>query len=111
MLGVLTALAMLGAPLRAVAPLPAPPQGTEDAVRDLLARVLPEAIPHISLGFGDCGSAKPCFRIQGGDSPGTVTITASSASELASGLGFYLRELCNVTIGWPRGGGSRLVAP
>eukprot|EP00927_Polykrikos_kofoidii_P006951 TRINITY_DN1282_c0_g2_i1.p1 TRINITY_DN1282_c0_g2~~TRINITY_DN1282_c0_g2_i1.p1 ORF type:complete len:848 (-),score=115.97 TRINITY_DN1282_c0_g2_i1:42-2261(-) len=37
-------------------------------------------------------------------------VAGSGAVEIAAGIGWYLRERCNVTIGWPRGGGSWLPA-
>jgi hypothetical protein len=44
----------------------------------------------------------PCFSITDGPSDTTV-ITGTGASELASGVGYYLREHCNMVIGWKRG--------
>jgi hypothetical protein len=38
-------------------------------------------------------------------------ITGTSASELTGGLGVYLREHCQMTFGWARGGGSRVFTP
>ena len=40
-----------------------------------------------------------------------VSITASAVSELAAGVGHYLRDVCNFTIEWPRGGGSNIFIP
>lgn len=40
-----------------------------------------------------------------------ILVTATTASELSAGVGWYLRERCNMTIGWPRGGGSRIRIP
>lgn len=40
-----------------------------------------------------------------------ILVTATTASELSAGVGWYLRHYCNMTIGWPRGGGSRIVIP
>lgn len=86
------------------------------AVYDLLDRVLPGARGHFTLALSDSACASdvppPCFRMQdeaGGT--GRVSIIASSASELTAALGVYLREWCNMTIGWPRGGGSHIFTP
>ena len=46
------------------------------------------------------------------DGPNCVTIPhphVTGANEISAGLGFYLREHCSMVIGWPRGGGSRIV--
>jgi len=43
-----------------------------------------------------------------------IIITATSASELSAGLGYYLKEYCNFTIEWATGGragGSNIVFP
>lgn len=41
----------------------------------------------------------------------SIAITASGVNELSAGLGVYLREVCNMTIGWERGGGSNVAVP
>eukprot|EP00756_Hemistasia_phaeocysticola_P064325 Hpha_TRINITY_DN7710_c0_g1::TRINITY_DN7710_c0_g1_i1::g.85521::m.85521/K01205/NAGLU; alpha-N-acetylglucosaminidase len=91
----------------------APPKGTVDAVYGIVDRVLGASQRnHFALSLGtDCGSVHPpCFSVSA--SEGVVTISAApTANELASGLGWYLREVANITIGWPRGGGSRVVVP
>eukprot|EP01065_Artemidia_motanka_P029639 TRINITY_DN35724_c0_g1_i1.p1 TRINITY_DN35724_c0_g1~~TRINITY_DN35724_c0_g1_i1.p1 ORF type:complete len:846 (+),score=277.66 TRINITY_DN35724_c0_g1_i1:58-2595(+) len=89
----------------------APPKGTVQAVYDLLDRVVPGQKQHFTLGFADnCTvEAAPCFSFSA--SGGAVTVTATGANELAAGIGFYMREHCNMTIGWPRGGGSNVVPP
>lgn len=80
--------------------------GTARAVEDLLNRRLPGAKAHftLSLDTSGCvgGVSPPCFSIEDGDD-GTTKITATGASELASGVGYYLREHCNMVIGWKRG--------
>jgi alpha-N-acetylglucosaminidase len=82
---------------------------------DLLDRLLgPDAKSHFDLGF--FGPAAPCsgycYTLQDSASaPNTVVIRATSISELTAGIGFYLREYCNMTIGWKRGGGSNLKVP
>jgi alpha-N-acetylglucosaminidase len=46
------------------------------------------------------------------DAPdGKVAIDGSTASELAYGVGLYFREICNMTIGWKWGGGSKVFIP
>eukprot|EP01062_Namystynia_karyoxenos_P074682 TRINITY_DN7162_c0_g1_i1.p1 TRINITY_DN7162_c0_g1~~TRINITY_DN7162_c0_g1_i1.p1 ORF type:complete len:853 (+),score=247.35 TRINITY_DN7162_c0_g1_i1:791-3349(+) len=91
---------------------PPPPKGTVDAVYQLIDRVLPGQREHFQLSFATdcpCGLAAPCFSVSA--TGGKVSVVATGANELAAGLGFYLREHCNMTIGWPRGGGSHLVIP
>ena len=81
--------------------------GTAQAVEDLLDRRLPGAKEHFTLSIDTSGCAgnvaPPCFSISDGDG-GTTMITATGASELASGVGYYMREYCNMVIGWKRGG-------
>ena len=84
------------------------------AVYALLERVLPGSSAHFALSLvPSCGASLPagaaCFAIS--DSGAQTAIAATSASELASGIGVYLRDHCNMTIGWPRGGGSSLFVP
>ena len=46
------------------------------------------------------------------DAPnGGISITAGDVSVLTAGVGHYLRDRANLTIGWPRGGGSRVEMP
>ena len=90
-----------------------PLQGDVGAVVSMVERVLPGAGLHFNLAFesGNCqGISPPCFEIKDEDD-GRVAITATSASELSAGVGHYLREVCNMTIGWPRGGGSNVFIP
>ena len=54
--------------------------------------------------------APPCFSISDA-SEGKIAITGTTASELGAGLGFYLREIANMTVGWKRGGGSNIFIP
>jgi Alpha-N-acetylglucosaminidase (NAGLU) N-terminal domain len=42
---------------------------------------------------------------------GLIRITGTTANELSAGVGWYLRHYCNMTIGWPRGGGSHITIP
>lgn len=88
-----------------------------DAVRSveqLLERVLPTAPRgQISLRITDSCQGlkvgKPCYQLS--DDGPKVLVSGTSANELSAGVGYYLRQYCNMTIGWERGGGSRLVIP
>eukprot|EP00750_Incisomonas_marina_P029224 INCI7077.3.p1 GENE.INCI7077.3~~INCI7077.3.p1 ORF type:complete len:931 (+),score=162.20 INCI7077.3:195-2987(+) len=46
-----------------------------------------------------------------GKAGASIAVTASGVNELSAGLGVYLREVCNMTIGWERGGGSNVAVP
>jgi len=89
------------------------PKGNAVAVGDLLDRVLPGSRKHFDLEIAtSCTGvqpSKPCFELA--DRDARVAIRATTASELAAAIGYYFREYCNFTIGWPRGGGSRLALP
>ena len=75
------------------------------AVFTLIDRVLPGASSHFVLAIVNDTATKNCFSVS--DSPdGKVAVVASDASLLAAGVGYYLREHCNMTIGWVRGGGD-----
>ena len=109
-----TALAC-GASASASAP---PLIGNVSAVYALLERVIPGSSPHFALSLLPpaqacaAGVAAPCFVLSPGSAPGAeVALAGSSASELSAGVGHYLREYLNMTIGWPRGGGSNVFAP
>lgn len=85
--------------------------GEVEAVTALLQRKLPGSSSQFLLQVSPdaCGTAT-CFRIA--DAPGgRISVAGTSASELSAGVGHYLREHCNMTMGWRRGGGSRFVAP
>ena len=92
----------------AQAPPPTLPVGTVQSAYDLLERVLPGSSSHFALSFGACGSPH-CFTLS--DAGGKVAITGSSASQLTAAIGIYFREYCNMTVGWPRGGGSNVFTP
>jgi alpha-N-acetylglucosaminidase len=64
-----------------------------------------------SCGGRSHAAAPPCFSITDGSTVGTIAIAGTTASELGAGLGFYLREVANMTIGWRRGGGSNIYVP
>ena len=103
----------LAAPALGAPPLGPQLKGNVDAVQDLLDRVLPGAKAHFELAISDScanGTAASCFSIE--DTPdGKVSLAGTSASELTYGIGQYLREQCNMTVGWPRGGSSNLYLP
>jgi hypothetical protein len=42
---------------------------------------------------------------------GRIYVQASTASEATAAVGVYLRDFCNLTVGWPRGGGSFVQQP
>lgn len=90
----------------------APLKGDVTAVFDLLDRVLPPGgKEHFSLQVGACLDIEPpCFCLQD-ETNGKLKVTATSVSELSAGIGHYLRQFANMTIGWPRGGGSNVFIP
>jgi len=107
-----------------------PYTGNAEAVSLLLERVLPGSSKQFDLTLDPnlCGSAGACFRlgdVVDVDVDSTVTtpvttptptmnrikVTGSTASELSAGVGHYLREFCNMTIGWERSGGSYFYTP
>lgn len=87
--------------------------GTVQAVYDLIERVLPGSSSQFALSMvsscpgGTAGHA--CYTIA--DSGAQVAIGGTTANEIAAGLGHYLRDVCNMTIGWPRGGGNNIFKP
>jgi hypothetical protein len=87
--------------------------GTPAAAAALLERVLPGSSAHFALAIEPHCPGVPagtaCFTLA--DDGTTTKITGTSASELTGGIGVYLREYCNMTIGWERGGGSRVFLP
>ena len=88
-------------------------KGNVSAVYDLLDRFLPGSRAHFTLNLleGDCAHLAPPCYIMSDREGGTIAISGSSAAELTAALGVYFREYCNMTIGWPRGGGSRVFMP
>ena len=80
-------------------------------VSALLERLLPGLSTRIQLRLDP--ALPRCFVIDDvKDLPGhQIAITAGDTATLAAGAGYYLRERANLTIGWPRGGGSRVNAP
>ena len=85
-----------------------------DAAAALLERVLPGSSSQFVLAIEPVcpgiPEGKACFTLADG-AGGKTKITGTSASEITAGIGVYLREHCNMTIGWPRGGGSRIFTP
>jgi len=88
-------------------PLPPPGSGAPAAYA-LLERLYPGASPSFALSLGpSCPSPAACFTLSDGPD-NTISISGTATGELTAGLGHYLREYANATIGWPRGGGTRL---
>lgn len=97
------------------------PSGDVESVYGILERILPgerdsftfriasKGMPSTVQETKLVGSSAAGFTVNA--SSGKVHVTASGTNELAAGLGFYLREYCSCVIGWPRGGGSRIVKP
>ena len=89
--------------------------GSVPVVSALLERLLPpgsttrfqlaiaSSCPHVPIG-------RTCFTLADGGGE-TTKVTGTSASELTGEIGAYLREYCNMTIGWRRGGGSHIFTP
>ena len=116
LLQISAALALLGVSwARSAQPLAPLPQGNVSAVTELLERVLPGSSSQFQLTLlGDStacapGVTPPCFALS--DASSKVAVAGSTVSELTAGLGVYFREVCNMTIGWPRGGGSNIFTP
>ena len=95
--------------------LPTPQlKGTVAAAYDVVERLIPGSKAHFKLSLvGGCDGVAantPCVVLSNG-ADGTVGIAGTSASELTWAIGEYLRQDCNMTIGWPRGGNSNLFLP
>lgn len=87
------------------------PTGNAAAVYALLERLYAGASPFFNLALGaSCPTTAACFTLEDGPAS-TLNIRGSTASELSTGLGVYLRDYVNATWGWPRGGGSRFPRP
>ena len=88
--------------------------GSTSAVEALLERVLPGSAAHFELSLEPrchgIPDGKACFTLADG-ADGKIEIAGTSASELTGAIGVYLREYCNMTMGWARGGGSRVFKP
>ena len=106
----------------------------EAPVYSLLERVLPGTSASFELKIAPCkganttvvdseygpadANAPKCYTVSdiaaadsAANGAAVIQIVASGPNELASGLGAYLREACNMTIGWPRGGGMHVFVP
>ena len=97
------------------AALPTPQlKGTVAAAYDVVERIIPGSKAHFTLsivnGCAGVPANAPCFTTSNA-ADGTVTIAGTSASELTFAMGEYLRQDCNMTIGWPRGGNSNVYLP
>jgi alpha-N-acetylglucosaminidase len=96
------------------------PEGSVDAVYDLIDRVLGDSSLKNAFDLSIVKDDHPWFRLEekrlcmNSSSTTTIAITATSASELTAGLGHYLKEYCNFTLEWSTGGragGSHIVIP
>lgn len=103
--------------------------GSTDAVYALLERILPGSSSHFEFvidanvscqnqnRFNNAAgatttAAAACFTLQDGAAGAPrIRIEGTTASELTGGLGVYIREWCNITVGWRRGGGSNVFTP
>ena len=99
-------------PLVGAGTTPRPPLGNVSAVEELLDRVLPGAREHFQLAIdaSACASNAGCFTLEDGLG-GTIKVTGSTTSDVTAGVGAYLMDHANMTIGWPRGGGQNLFLP
>ena len=61
------------------------------------------------LEFRKAESGKDFFRIE--SEARKVVITGNNANSMATGLGYYLKHYCNISIGWMDKGKARLEAP
>ena len=104
-------------------------KGSVEAVEALVLRLFPSfesfsSSPFIFVLFDNVESTcalsiePPCFMIQdvdpshdAADARKRIKITATTASELTAGLGYYLTTVCNMTFGLARAGGDNLFIP
>lgn len=90
-------------------------RGTVQAAYDLLERILPGSSAHFGLAMtSSCpgiSAGTPCFMLSDDNSGSQVQIAGTSASEITAGIGYYLMQFCNMSFGWPRGGGSNVFTP
>jgi hypothetical protein len=84
--------------------------GDVQAVYDMLGRILPGSQTQFALSITPSTLGESRVTLSD-DVGGEIRIDATTASELAFGVGHYFREYCNMTIGWRRGGGSRVFIP
>ena len=87
--------------------------GNVAAVYDMIGRVLNGAPHPFKLYLLEGQDDDFYFQLQ--DHIGThkdrILVTATTASDLSAGVGWYLRHYANLTYGWPRGGGTRIFLP
>ena len=95
--------------------LPPRPLGDVAAVHALLERVLPGSSSRFALSLtASCpgvAAGAACFTLADGADGASTTVAATTSAELTAGLGVYFREVCNMTIGWARGGASNIFTP
>lgn len=98
----------------ALPPFPPHLTGSADAVSELLERVLPGSSTRFELAVDaalDCPTKANCFELADSSDGLKTVVTGTTASEVAAGVGVYLREWCGMTIGWTRGGGRHVFTP
>ena len=88
--------------------------GDVNAVYELIDRVLDDdsnaaELFDLAIDSSACGDKEFCFEMSSEN--GSIKIVGTTASEVSYGVGVYLREYCNMTVGWQRGGGSRIEIP
>jgi hypothetical protein len=85
-------------------------EGNANAVAKLLERKIGSSSHFLLQVTPDACGRVTCFRLT--DSvDGRISVVGTSASELSAGVGHYLREYCNMTMGWARGGNSHFYQP
>jgi alpha-N-acetylglucosaminidase len=114
------ALMVLGAPFAFAKDARLKNTGSVAAIEEMVERIFASATGsatfsspfEFALTTADCavGVGPPCFSVAD-VAGGKIAIAGTTASELGAGLGFYLREVANMTIGWKRGGGSHIYVP
>ena len=98
----------------ALPPFPPHLSGSADAVSELLERVLPGSSTRFELAVDTalaCPRKANCFELADSFDGLKTVVTGTTASEVAAGVGLYLREWCGMTIGWTRGGGRHVFIP
>lgn len=91
----------------------APPATNVSVAYALLERLIPNSSSHFALsiasGCAGIPAGQACFTLS--DAGSKVAIAGTTVSEVTAAIGVYLREYANMTLGWPRGGGSNVFLP
>jgi hypothetical protein len=94
--------------------------GNVSAVYDLVERLLPGSSSHFTFALlpSSALSSSPCPASSAAgcavlsDLPdGRLSVAGTTVAEVTAGLGYYLREVCGMTVGWVRGGASNVFVP